>query len=390
MLVRYHTTVVGFALTIVFLSNPMFGQTRGFPSTMPAPTFAIDSLLGNWQAIQNDLRTTVGPKRRPEFEFRILARQSPDDQKVEKFVPDQLPPRIILVMGGLQGSVTSAERFGLAVSDALHDPRDTRMAVFGYPNDGSICESSAALHEMLTDLHHQSPETRVSIVAHSMGALVARHAIEPTAPKTVCQLPCVDQLVMLCPPNHGSVLAQYADALELPDALSKLQSGSFSFSQVVESLVNDGLGEACEELVPASPFLQELNSRPRAEGVRYSIVSGTGGPITPLVRFASSFAFKETRNRTRINQLPNAKDVVNRIDELLLSDEFAQGLGDGAVSLQSAALAGVREFSTVSMNHAEWAQTDKPQVQQLVQRTAELLGSQQPIAMPAPPQRAKF
>jgi hypothetical protein len=276
-------------------------------------------------------------------------------------------------MGGLQGSIESAECFAMALSEAMHDPLDTRMAVFGYPNDGSICESSSVLREMLNDLHSKSPATKVSIVAHSMGGLVARHAIEPIVPKTACQLPCVDQLVMLCPPNHGSVLAQYADALEFHDALFKLQSGSFSFTKIIESLVNDGLGEACEELVPDSLFLRDLNIRSRARGVRYSIIAGTGGPVTPLIRFASSVAFKETRERTRVNQLPNAKDALNRADQLLLSDEFAQGLGDGAVSLQSAALPGVSEFITVPINHGQWAQTDKTQVQQLVQRTAEFL-----------------
>ncbi len=383
MLTNHNPTLFGLFSIICLFAAPVFAQTRGFPAPVPASTLAVDTLLGHWQAIQNDLRTTVGPKRRPEFAFRILAREllSPETvkgasvggQNVEKLSPDLLPKRIILVMGGLQGSITSAERFALAISDAMHAPRDTRMAVFGYPNDGSICESSAVLREMLTDLHQQSPETRISIVAHSMGSLVARHAIEPTASQTGCQLSCVDQLVMICPPNHGSVLAQYADALEFPDALGRLQVGSLSFTQVLESLVNDGLGEACEELVPTSAFLEELNSRPRAAGVRYSIVSGTGGPVTPLVRLASSVAFKEARNRTRIKQLPNAKDIMNRVDEFLLSNEFAQGLGDGAVSLESAALSGVTAFFKVPINHGEWAQIDKPQVQQLVQRTAELL-----------------
>ena len=388
-------TCIGLAVSVSMLSITTSAQTRGFPNRQAEPTLAIGTLLGHWQAIQNDLRATVWPERRPEYEFRILTREIPGGasqgaDNFEKFSVDQIPQRIILVMGGLQGSSTSAEQFALALSAALNDPLDSRMAVFGYPNDGSICDSASVLSEMLAGLHRQSPATKVSIVAHSMGGLVARHAIEPLMPKTECPLPCVDRLVMLCPPNHGSVLAQYADALELPDALSKLQGASFSFTEVLQSLVNDGLGEACEELVPASSFLLELNSRPRASGVRYSIIAGTGGPITPLVRFASSVALKGTRERTRINQLPNARDALNRADELLLCDEFAEGLGDGAVSLQSAKLTGVSEFFTVPMMHGAWAQTDKPPVQLLVQRTAELLGPIQKPAAPTIPQRAKF
>ncbi len=387
--------IVFTAFVIQVLATAASAQTRGFSSGPAEPTLAIGTLLDRWQAIQNDLRATVGSKRRPEFEFRIFAREIPGAvsqgaDNLERLSVDQLPGRIILVMGGLQGTTAAAEQFAMALCEALHHPLDTRMAVFGYPNDGSICESASVLSEMLVDLHRQSPATKVSIVAHSMGGLVARYAIEPIAPQTRCQLPCVDRLVMLCPPNHGSVLAQYADALELPDALSKVQGGSFSFAQVLESLVNDGLGEACEELVPASPFLLELNSRPRAVGVRYSIIAGTGGPITPLVRFASSVALKGTRERTRINQLPNAKDALNRANELLLSDEFAQGLGDGAVSLQSATLAGVSEFVSIPMIHGDWAQTDKLQVQLLVQETAKLLGPIQKLVQPSIPQRAKF
>lgn len=373
-------------LTAIGFAAPTSAQTRGFPS-ITTPTLAVDAVLSHWQAVQDDLRTTVGPKRRPEFEFRLFARAVNGGNELEKFGPDHLPKRIILVMGGLQGTIESPQRFAMALNEVLHDPVDTRMAVFGYPNDGSICESSLVFREMLTDLHNRSPKTKVSIVAHSMGALVARHALEPTAPNVGNQLPFVDQLVMISPPNHGSVLAQYADALELPDALSKIQCGSLSFTEVIESLVNDGLGEACEELVPNSPFLQELNSRPRAEGVHYSIVTGTGGPITPLIRLASSVASKEVRTRTRLRRLPNAQDLLDRADELLLSDEFAQGAGDGAVSLQSASLPGVHEFITIPINHGEWSQVDKPQVQTLVQKTSELLCRDRPLPAPA---RAKF
>jgi hypothetical protein len=373
-------------LTAICFASPTSAQTRGFPS-IPTPTLAVDALLSHWQAVQDDLRTTVGPKRRPEFEFHLFARAVQGRDELEKFGPNHLPQRIILVMGGLQGSIESPQRFAMALSEALHNPVDTRMAVFGYPNDGSICESSTVFRDMLTDLHNRSPKTKVSIVAHSMGALVARHALEPVVPNTGNQLPFVDQLVMISPPNHGSVLAQYADALELPDALSKIQYGSLSFTEVMESLVNDGLGEACEELVPNSPFLQELNSRPRAEGVHYSIVTGTDGPITPLIRLASSIASKEVRTRTRLRRLPNAQDLLDRADELLLSDEFAQGLGDGAVSLQSASLPGVHEFIKVPISHGEWSHVDKPQVQTLVQKTSALLCRDQPLQAPA---RAKF
>ncbi len=366
---------IGFAWILSSLNPWAHAQNRGFPTQRLDTPLGVETLLDHWQAIQDELRATVGPKRCPEFEFHVFARTIPGSSKVEKIRPDQLPPRIVLVLGGLQGSIKSTERFALAVDDAMHCTADYRVAAFGYPNDGSIRESAAVLRDLLSDLHRMSPDTKVSIVAHSMGALVARAAIEPEVPLKACPVACVDQLIMLCPPNQGSVLAQYADALEFTDALNKLQIGSGSVTDMLESLVNDGLGEACEDLVPTSPFLQELNSRPRAKGVKYSIIAGTGGPITPLIRLASSVAFRETRDRTRVNRLPNARDLLDRADELLLSEEFAQGLGDGAVSLQSAALAGVSEFYTMPFQHGEWSATDKPHVQNLVRQTAALLSN---------------
>ncbi len=349
---------------------PAHAQSRGFAIQTPANQLAVGVILDHWQAIQNDLRATVGKDRRPEFEFRLLAPS------------DQLPERVILVLGGLQGSVRAAECFARALDDTMQHPADAHIAVFGYPNDGSIAESGAVLKNLLAELHEKSPATKVSIVAHSMGGLVARYALEPAAPPANCELPCVDQLIMICPPNHGSVLAQYADALEFSDAASKMQGGSSSLQELVGSLVNDGLGEACEELVPHSNFLRELNSRPRAPGVRYCIVAGTAGPISPLVRLASSVAIRETKDRTRINTLPNASDLLARADELLLSDEFAQGMGDGAVSVASSRLEGVSEFQLVPIQHGEWAQVDKPSVQALVQSVGGLLVRK--------PQRASF
>ena len=352
-------------------------QSRGFIAPIPANQLAVGVVLDQWQAIQDDLRSTVGKDRRPEFEFQILARcVANNESQVEQFHADELPPRLVLVLGGLQGSSQSAEQFAVALSEALHHPADTRMAVFGYPNDGSIAESAFVLKDLLNELHQKSPATKVSIVAHSMGGLVVRSAIETAAAnrkQATCELPCVDQLVMICPPNHGSVLAQYADALEFPDALRRLQSGSQSLQSITASLINDGLGEACEELVPQSGFLRELNSRARATHVRYSIIAGTGGLISPLIRLASSVAIRETKDRTRIDSLPNASDLLARADELLLSDEFAQGMGDGAVSVASARLDGVSDFSLAPVHHGEWAQVEKPSVQALVKTVARLL-----------------
>ncbi len=338
---------------VVLLSDVgvLQAQSRGFENAF-SESRIVDSVLGQWQAIQNELRATVGKQRRPEYTLKLLMR---DEQPIELA---SLPQHVVVVLGGLQGSTQSAERFAAALQTAVRHPADTQLAVFGYPNDGSIAESGEVLRELLCDMAAKSPDTKVSIVAHSMGGLVARYAIEPTEANANPLAACVDQLVMICPPNHGSVLAQYADALEFPDALAKLRTGNETLGAVLTSLIDDGLGEACEELAPDCKFLCDLNARPRAPGVRYSILAGTGGPITPLVRLAGSIAFQETRGRTRVESLPNVNDVLTRADELLMSDEFASGSGDGAVSVASARLNGVDDFALVPIHHGQWAQVD--------------------------------
>jgi pimeloyl-ACP methyl ester carboxylesterase len=334
----------------------------------------VDQVLGHWQSIQDRLRTEIAPLGEPDFDFELLF-DSPFASPVDVLDPatlSALTPRLVIVLGGLQGRRRSAKRFAMAMHQSCKI--DKQYAVFVYPNDGSIQSSGEVLFKLLQHIQDCAPRTRITLIAHSMGGLVARQCLESCACATgKSRLPSVDQLVMICPPNHGSVLAQYADALEFTDAITKMKSGDQSIPVVLRSLINDGLGEACEELVPNSEFLQQLNSKPRAVGVQYTIIAGTGGLITPLVRLAAATVVDESFSRTRISRLSNASDLVLRANELLTSDEFARGCGDGVVSLKSAQLPGVHEFSELDIFHSEWADTEKPQVQLLVKKVAESL-----------------
>ena len=86
-----------------------------------------------------------------------------------------------------------------------------KSAHFRYPNDQAIGESSELFANALKQLGHVCPDTKISVVTHSMGALVARDAIE----NPWYQIDNVDRLVMLVPPNHGSHLAKYACSLDI-------------------------------------------------------------------------------------------------------------------------------------------------------------------------------
>ena len=337
------------------------------------PHSQVSELVESWQSFREQFRVAIAPFRNPEFEIRLLARGK-DKGQMEQLSITKLPERIVLIVGGLQGDQESCEQFAMSLERVLQYPANTRLAVFDYPNDGSIQESGEVLKQLLREMHRGSPHSKVSIVAHSMGGLVARYALENRVePNEMAVSSIVDQLTMVCPPNHGSVLAQYADALEFADAVSKLRKRTQSFVTVLNSLIDDGLGEACDELVPGSEFLCKLNRLDRAKGVRYTIIAGTQGPISPLMRLAGSVLINEGRNSPRLQELPKMDEALRRANELMTSEELTAGLGDGAVSLGSARLPGVAEFIKIPIQHAEWCDLDKPQVQELLRLVASIL-----------------
>ena len=335
-------------------------------SLKPSPA----AFIQQWQSIRDQLRESAKPFQKPEYGIRFLVRGK-NSENVEQLVIDKLPRRIILVIGGLQGDQESSEQFAKSLQQCLNYPLNTRLAIFDYPNDDSISETGGVLRDLLRELQQESPDTKVSIVAHSMGGLVARWALESTVePEKTLVAGVVDHLTMICPPNYGSALARYADVLEISDALTKMRKGKDSFITILTSLIHDGLGEACVELIPDSEFLRKLNAFERAKGVRYTILAGTRGPISPLVGLASSMAINETRARTRVRDNAEVYKVLDRVKELMTSDELTLGLGDGAVALESARLTGVSEFTTVPIQHAEWASVDLPQTQVLIKKVA--------------------
>ncbi len=343
------------------------------------PTILSD-VLERWQSAQDQLRVDVAVDRATEFDFQLLPNPATNGESTDKPSEDALEPRtlaglpkrLVVVLGGLQGRPGSTQRF----ADCLHSTiarADVRVATFIYPNDGPIAKSAAVLEKLLKHIDACAPQTRVTLITHSMGGLVARHCVEPGEEHLPGHGPAVnvDQLIMICPPNHGSVLAQYADALEIADALHRMKEDRVPLRQILQSLVSDGIGEACEELVPNSEFLQCLNSRPRAPGVDYHIIAGTAGPIGPMVRLATTVAIEESFANTRVCTMPDVSDVLQRVHQLVASDEFARGLGDGAVSVASARLEGVTHLALIPIQHTEWSDTDKPLIRSLVRTVAD-------------------
>ena len=143
-----------------------------------------------------------------------------------------------------------------------------------YPNDQPIVESSQLFFEELKGLKQRGIH-RISIVAHSMGGLVAREML--TNPEIGYNrsakeglVPQVAALIMVGTPNHGSQLARLRVFTEMRDQLARLTKGQASWL----AGILDGAGEAKIDLLPGSRFLTELNDRSHPQGVDILIIAG--------------------------------------------------------------------------------------------------------------------
>lgn len=228
-----------------------------------------------------------------------------------------------------------------AMEPLLAGPRKDGFpcGAFRYPNDQSIDESGKMLAAELGRLAHKHPRRRIALVTHSMGGLVARVAVEDPAldPGNVWRL------VMIAPPNQGSLLAHFAYGLDLSehvrDRQRKKQAGIFY------ALVEDGLSEAYTDLKPGSVFLTRLNARRRNPGIRYTIFLGASTPIKDEDLAALRRSLANPANRWVRFFGSKVRDWINDMDEVV------DGRGDGAVAVKRGRLAGVPDTHVLKFNH---------------------------------------
>jgi pimeloyl-ACP methyl ester carboxylesterase len=212
--------------------------------------------------------------------------------------------------------------------------------VFSYPNDGPLEESAALLARELKELREEQPKRPVAIVAHSMGGLVTRAAIEDPEldPRNV------RQLIMIATPNHGSELARIPVSLDVWEHF--LHPGHGGFENYFTDTVSDGLDEARSDLKPDSLFLKRLNERPRNPKVRYTLILGSGGPFEDGQMASLRESWDRCCERSRTMALFGP-----RVEPLLQGAELCKGRGDGAVSVESGKLDGVSDVVVLPFRH---------------------------------------
>ncbi len=222
-------------------------------------------------------------------------------------------------------------------------------AVFSYPNDQPIADSAEMLSSELKKLAEEHPDREIALLTHSMGGLIARAVIEDpeSDPGNV------RQLIMVAPPNHGSALAKFAFGVELwehaRDEVRQRKVHDFF------AMVEDGLAEAARDLRPDSPFLKTLNSRQRNPKVRYTMLLGSGGPLSEAELDAMRNATAAAGDKSRWVRFFRNR-AVELLDDL---DEVVEGKGDGVVSVERSRLDSVSDTIVLDFGHVRVLKSPK-------------------------------
>ncbi len=254
---------------------------------------------------------------------------------------DTSPERTMVIL--IHGLQSTSEKIGgvLPAVRKLGHP----CATFDYPNDQPLDASAALLAEELARLAADHPERKVTLLTHSMGGLVARAVVEDESrdPGNVTQL------IMVAPPNHGSLLAHLAFGF---DFLEYLNGGRDRGAiERFFAAIEDGLGEAPDDLKTTSPFLERLNRRPRNPNVRYTILLGTEAPLSKTSLAGLRRSLKKAGTRNRYVRFLGAK-----LDTYLADlDEVLEGKGDGAVAVKRGRLEGVSDIEILPFDHLDFS-----------------------------------
>ncbi len=221
-------------------------------------------------------------------------------------------------------------------------------AMFGYPNDGPLAESGKLLAEELGRFRDRYPDRNVVIVAHSMGGLVARVAIEDPA----LDPGNVKQLIMVATPNHGSQWAELPGGFDCWEHLQRRPEQTIL--ETFRAALSDGLNESRADLKPRSKFLRKLNARKRNPNVRYSIILGTGASFTAkqIAELQERLTHSLEGSRAGRLVLPRVAGFFDHLEEL------ESGKGDWVVSVKRGRLEGVEDTLVLPITH--WTISHKP------------------------------
>jgi pimeloyl-ACP methyl ester carboxylesterase len=323
------------------LTTTLLGETLGSDVVITyrpgAMVMTIDDKLlaparrQEWLRRLHDLsdRAAEASQRRQAYGMRALQSFRPNDPA---------RPTICLVhglnssSGGFVHMIPWLEQAGYGI------------VVYDYPYNRAIDESCAVFARDWAAFRAQVKDRLPwAIVAHSMGALLARALVEDDA----SWAGDVSSLVMIAPVNQGSHLAKVQTVRQLMTGLQAIKGKNTA--QAMSNLT-DGLGQAALDMLPGSPFLKALNRRPRRPGVSYHVIAGDRGFLTRAGR---------SQIETELDLVSRSAGLIGRMTQMAtaelpdLLDELTDGTGDGCVALERTRLEGVTDNVNIHANHAE-------------------------------------
>ena len=258
--------------------------------------------------------------------------------------PDFDPHRhTVAVIHGLESS--PAQFTGLAYGLRK---QGVQVLLFDYPNDGPIALAGDRLSQDLKHLATKYPDLRLVIVGHSMGGLVARYCVEMPGKNPGC----ITDLIMLGTPNRGSRMAIAQPWLEDISCLFLHLPGKWT-------TINDGQGQAAEDLLPGSAFLTQLNGQRKPTGIHYHSAIGIRGVFTAAKQAQVVAEVDELMIRRGV-----APDKRKGILKFLRSEELCHGKGDSAVTRTSATFSSATSQKEFDLTHLQLAHVPKDHPEQ--------------------------
>lgn len=280
---------------------------------------------------------------------RLVGGREPETPACSLEIPAPQDPRepVVVLVHGLGGDGESWRHFRTAVAK---DAAGLAVCELHYSNELGIDEAGAELARRLAEYRREHPKRPVYLVAHSMGGLVARYAIETPG----LDPGNVRLLVMLGTPNGGSRLSRLHIAGDLA-RLALHPKDPDRFESALRALIGDADGD----LKPGSVILDQLNARPRNPAVEYRLALGTRAPLGP-----KDLESLRDLCRDAASKLGSAAWLAPKLERLADDlDELEDGKGDGAVALRRGELPGVE---AVRLDLGHYGLADSPAAHALV------------------------
>ena len=257
--------------------------------------------------------------------------------------PDLIKP-VVLVVPGMMNADDSMSIFKQKFSD-----QQIPAALFRYDSVLGVETVAKRLYEVLSSEATQNPNRKIILLTHSMGGVVCRRVVEDPAFK----LTCVSHLIMVAPPNAGSSVATL-EGEKIKELSKQVKNEEIAtiLGQHVPAVLKETLGlytgQARIDLAPDSELLRKVNGFSRNPTIQYTVIAGTSAPIPAAVFGIGGLAFEAFGlGNGRIGA--NLKSALQAFKR----DEWIEGKGDGAVTVQSVELPGVEDRVRIAFSHCD-------------------------------------